>query len=166
VPKSWQFNKTYPPLSHAYFAVMRAHQYLEMEKNDQAIQELMPFHDPSNPNKEIAKVLARAHFQKKDYQKVVELLEPLKSAQEFEIQELTGKSFFALKQYPRAIESFEIALKSAGEVIEIINLIGYSYLEMAETREALRYFERSLNLLADQPQIQRIVNRIKGNRKS
>ncbi|MBE3144285.1 MAG: GWxTD domain-containing protein [Planctomycetes bacterium] len=166
VPKPWQFNKTYPPLNHAYFAVIRAFQYLEMGKNDQAIQEIMPFHDPSNPNKEIAKVLARAYFQKKDYQMVVEVLDPLKSAQEFEIQELAGKSFFALKLYPKAIESFEMALTSSGEVIEIINLIGYSYLEMAENREALRYFERSLDLFADQPQIQKIVNKIKGDRKS
>jgi GWxTD domain-containing protein len=166
LPSPWQYNKTYPPLDHAYFAVIRAYQYLEMGKNDQAIQEIAPLYDQSNPNKEIAKVLARAYFQKKEYLKVVEILEPLKNVQEFEIQELAGKSFFALKQYSRAIESFEMILKSSGEVIEIINLIGFSYLEMAETREALRYFERSLNLFADQPQIQRIVNKIKEGRKS
>jgi tetratricopeptide (TPR) repeat protein len=160
VPRPLPFNKTYPPLSHAYFAVLRAHQYLEMEKNDLAILETAPFFDRSNPNREIAKVLARAHFQKRDYPMVVEILKPLMSVEEFEIQELAGKSYFALKEYPSAVERFKLALTAAGEVLEIINLIGYSYLEMGETKEAFRYFERSLRLSSDQPKVREIVDKI------
>jgi tetratricopeptide (TPR) repeat protein len=164
VPRPWSFNKLYPPLSHAYFAMIRARQYLEMEKNDLAILEITPFHDRTNPNREIAKVLARANFQKRDYPIVIEVLEPLMSLQDFEIQELAGKSYFALKDYPRAVERFKLALTAAGEVVEIINLIGYSYLEMAKTNEALRHFERSLSLFSDQPKIREIVNKIKKGR--
>ena len=166
VPRPWPFNKIYPPLSHAYFAVIRARQYLEMEKNDPAILEITPFYDRSSPNQEIAKVLARAHFQKRDYPMVIEILKPLMSVQEFEIQELAGKSYFALKDYPRAVERFKLALAAAGEVVEIINLIGYSYLEMAETKEAFRYFERSLRLFSDQPQIREIVNKIRSGQRT
>jgi len=161
VPRPVPFNKIYPPLSHAYFPVLRAHQYLEMENSGLAILEITPFYDPSNPNQEIAKVLARAHFQKRAYPTVVEILKPLANVQEFEIQELAGKSYFALQEYPSAVERFKLALLAAGEVVEIINLIGYSYLEMGETKDAVRYFERSLRLASDQPKIRDIVGKIK-----
>lgn len=161
ISRPWRFNKLYPLLSHGYFAVIRAYQYLKLGENDAAIREIAPFYDQVAPNKEIAKSLAQAYFQKKDYSKVVEILEPLRNIQEYEIHELTGKSFFALKKYQNAIEHFKLVLNTAGEILEIINLIGYSYLEINNMKEALNFFKRSLIVNPDQPHIREIVNRIK-----
>jgi len=164
ISRPWRLNKLYPPLSHGYFAVIRAHQYLSLEKNDMAIREIAPFYNRVAPNKEVARLLAQAYFQKKNYPMVVKILEPLRHIQEYEIHELAGKSFFALKEYQNAIEHFKLALKTTGEILEIINLIGYSYLEINDTKEALDFFERSLIVNPDQPHIREIVNRIKETR--
>jgi len=165
VPRPWPFHRTYPPLDHAYFAAIRARQYLALDKNDLAILEIAPYYDRTGPNAEIAKVLARANFQKRDYPRVLEILDPLGNLEDFEIQELAGKSFFALKEYPRAVERLKIALTAAGDVIEIINLIGYSCLEAGRTEEALKYFERSLGLFSDQPKIRDIADKIRKGRR-
>lgn len=161
ISRPWRFNKLYPLLSHGYFAIIRTYQYLKLGENDAAIREIAPFYDQVTPNKEVAKALAQAYFQKKEYSKVVEILDPLKNIQEYDIHELAGKAFFALKEYQSAIEHFKLVLSTAGEILEIINLIGYSYLEINDTKEAVNFFERSLIVNPNQPHIREIVNRIK-----
>jgi tetratricopeptide (TPR) repeat protein len=85
----------------------------------------------------------------------------LRDTQDFEILELTAKSYFFLNDYANALDVFKKALATGGEVVEIINLVGYSYLKLNNPREALNYFQRSLKLNSNQPEIKEIVEKIK-----
>jgi GWxTD domain-containing protein len=161
IPRPWSFNKVYPPLSHPYFAMMRAYQYLGLEENDLAVRELEPLYDAANPHNEVAKLLARAHMNKKEFSEVIDILTPIKDVQDLEILELLGKSYFFSGDYEAAVDFFHKALAVGGEIIDIINSIGISYLRMNRPEDALPYFERSLKLSPDQPEIRETVEKIK-----
>jgi tetratricopeptide (TPR) repeat protein len=161
IPRPWSFSKIYPPLDHSYFSTIRAYEYLGLENYDRAIQEIENFYDRAKPHKELAKLLAKAYFGKKDFKEVIDILTPLRDTQDFEILELTAKSYFFLNDYANALDVFKKALATGGEVVEIINLVGYSYLKLNNPREALNYFQRSLKLNSNQPEIKEIVEKIK-----
>lgn len=161
IPRPWNVNRIYPPLYHPYFSLIRANQYLGLGKDDLVIQEIEKFHDKESPQKPAAEMLARAYFNKSDYQKVIEILDPLKDIQDLEIIKLIGKSYFQLKDYESAIDYFKKALITGGEIIEILNLLGYSYFKTNDTKEALKYLKRSLKLNSNQPNIKKIIEKIK-----
>ncbi|UCC38698.1 MAG: GWxTD domain-containing protein [Candidatus Aminicenantes bacterium] len=161
IPRPWSYSKIYPPLWHPYFSMVRAYQYLGLEKFGRVIHEVENLYNRANPHKEIAKLLALAYFNLSDYARVIEVLDPIKEVQEVEIIELIGKSYFQLESFESAIEYFKKTLITGGEIIEIINLLGYSYLEIDDRTEALSYFERSLKLSPNQPKIREIIEKIK-----
>ena len=163
--RPWSFRRVYPPLVHPYFNMIRAFQYLGLKEYDRAMQEIEACYDRTNPHKEMAEPLARAYFGKGDYAKVIDVLSPLKEIQEFKIIELLGKSYYALGDYRSAIDYFKKALTVGGEVIDIINTIGFCYLRINNPGEALKAFERSLKLSPNQPDIKQRVDGLKGEGK-
>lgn len=161
IPRPWNLSKIYPPLHHPYFSLIRAHQYLGLGKDDASIQEIEKFYDKTNPHKPTAKTLARAYFNKSNYAKVIEILDPLKEFQDLEILKLLGQSYFQVKNYKSAVDYFKKALITSGEIVEILNLLGYSYFKTNDTKEALKFLERSLKLEPNQPNIKKIIEKIK-----
>lgn len=161
IPRSWSVNKIYPPLSHPYFAMMRACQYLALGENDPAIHELESLYNASNPHQEVAKLLARTHMNKKGFSEVIKILTPMKETQDLEILELLGKSYFYLGDYRAAVDFLRKALAVGGEIVDLINAVGISYLRMNRPEDALPYFERSLKLSPDQPGIEEWIEKIK-----
>jgi len=161
IPRPWSYSKIYPPLDHAYFALIRSYQYLSLGQNDRVIQELEKFYILAAPQKDIATVLATAYFNQNDYPKVIEILDPLKEVQDLEILKLLGKSYFQLDKYERAIEYFGKAQVTGGEIIEVLNLLGYSYYKNNDSQNALRYLERSLKLNPEQPNIRQLIDKLK-----
>lgn len=161
IPRPWNISKIYPPSYHPSFSFIRANQYLGLGKNDLVIQEIERFHDKTNPNMEIAALLASAYFNKGNYPKVIEILDPLKDTQNYEIFKLIGKSYFQLKNYESAINYFKKTLIIGGEIVEILNFLGYSYFKTNDSKEALKYLERSLKLKPNQPNIKKIIEKIK-----
>jgi len=161
IPRPWRYSKVYPPLNHAYYSLIRAYQYLGLQEYDLVIKEIENLYNKADPHKEMAKLLAKAYFNMKDYQKVVDILAPLSEVHDFEISELMGKSYFALGQYEFAIDYFKKTLLEGGEITEIINFLGYCYLKINDAKQALEQYERSLSLSPDQPEITKIVQQLK-----
>jgi tetratricopeptide (TPR) repeat protein len=85
----------------------------------------------------------------------------MKDVQDLEILERLGKAHFFSDDYEAAIDFFQKALAVGGEIVDIINSIGISYLRMNRPEDALPYFERSLKLSPDQPGIRDTVEKIK-----
>jgi len=161
IPRPWNYGKIYPPLDHPYFALIRAYQYLSLGLKDKVIREIEKFYVPSQPQKEIATALASAHFAKNEYSKVIEVLDPLKGVQDLEIYRLLGRAYLETSNYAKAVEFFAKALITGGDIVEILNLLGYSYFRLNDSDNALKYLERSLKIKADQPNIRELVEKIR-----
>lgn len=69
---------------------------------------------------------AKTAFENVDYAKVVELLEPHRNSEEFDVQRLLGYSYAGIKRFDPAIVAFENALKSR-KIPEIGYSLAYLY---------------------------------------
>jgi len=160
IPRPWNFNRVYPPLDHPYFSIIRANEYLGLGQNDQIIRELEKFYSPSSPQKDIAFRLATAYFNKRDFPKVIAIMDPLKEVQDLEIDKLLGRAHLETSEYAKAVEFFTKALAAGGEIVEILNLLGYSHYKNNDLMSARKYLERSLKLNPNQPEIKRLIEEI------
>jgi GWxTD domain-containing protein len=160
IPRPWNFNRIYPPLDHPYFSIIRATEYLGLGQNDMVIKELEKFYSPSNPQKDIALRLANAYFNKRDFPKVVTILDPLKEVQDLEIDKLLGRAYLETLNYAKAVEFFTKALAAGGEIVEILNMLGYSCFKNGDLENARKYLARSLRVNPDQPEIKRLIEKI------
>ncbi len=161
IPRPWIFNRTYPPLDHPYFSYIRAIQYLGLGQNDQVIKELEKFYVPLKPHKDFALVLGKAYFNNKDYLKTIAILDSLKESQDLEILILLGRSYLEALNYDKAVDIFIKALTTGGEIVELLNLLGYGYFKLDDAPNALKYLERSLKINPDQPNIKQLMEKIR-----
>lgn len=157
IPRPWKFNRVYPPLGHPYFSIIRANEYLGLGQDDQVIKELEKFYSSSNPPKDIALRLATAYFNKRDFPRVIAIMDPLKEVRDLEVDKLLGRAYLETSDFSKAVEFFEKALGAGGEIVEILNLLGYSHYKNNDRARARKYLERSLALNPNQPEIMRLM---------
>lgn len=157
VPKPWRFDKLYPPANHPYYAMIRAYEYLGLGDPAQAASTVESLYDKDNPNIAVAVLLARAYFEMKDDTRVVSLLEPMRKQENAEANLLLGKSLYRLGRFADALPVLEAAMTSIGQTVEILNLVGTSYLKLGQNERGLPHLVRSLEVNPNQPEIRKAV---------
>jgi len=59
-----------------------------------------------------------------------------------------------------AVPVLEAAIKSIGQTVELLNLVGTSCLKLGQKERALPYLVRSLEINPDQPEIRQAVEAV------
>ena len=59
-----------------------------------------------------------------------------------------------------AVPVLEAAIKSIGQTVELLNLVGTSCLKLGQKERALPYLVRSLEMNPDQPEIRQAVEAV------
>jgi len=157
VPRPWRFDKLYPPANHPYYAMIRAYEYLGLGDPAQAASTVESLYDKDNPNIAVAVLLARAYFEMEDDTRVVSLLESVRKQENAEANLLLGKSLYRLARYADALPVLEAAMTSIGQTVEILNLVGTSYLKLEQNERGLPHLVRSLEVNPNQPEIRKAV---------
>ncbi len=96
--------------------------------------------------------------------RAIEVLSPFLSREEtqkFEMYILAGDAFRRASEYDRAIEALDKAVSHYGINSSILNLLGECYLGAGKAEDALKLFERSLELSPDQPEVMKKVEELK-----
>jgi len=96
-------------------------------------------------------IISRAYYQKRDYEKVVELLERENITKNYSALFLLGNSYLELKQLKKAAEYFE-QLRNYGDTAKINQVLGAIFLSLGEREKAKVYFNRA-NELKNEPEI-------------
>ena len=98
-----------------------------------------------------------------EYQKVKEILSPFSAEAEKEmgIYFYLGKSYQMLSQFEEAISYYKEYLSHFGTNLAILNLIGECYYQMGNKKEALRAWEKSLEIDPKQEEVNKIVDSLK-----
>jgi GWxTD domain-containing protein len=91
-------------------------------------------------------VIARAYYVKKDYARVVELLERENVPKGYATLILLANSSIELKQYGKAVRYLE-QIRKYGDSVEINQLLAASYLSLGEQEKAKRYYEYARKLM-------------------
>jgi GWxTD domain-containing protein len=103
-------------------------------------------------------IIARAYYQAKDYEKVVEVLEGKGVIKDYSVLFLLGNSALELKQLGKAAVYFEL-LRGYGDTVKVNQVLGAIYLSLGERDKAKTYFERAKNLENKPPADSRKDNR-------
>jgi GWxTD domain-containing protein len=87
-------------------------------------------------------IMARAYYQAKDFQKVVDLIEEKDTVKDYPSLFLLGNSALELKQLKKAADYFE-QLRAYGDTVNINQVLGAIYLSLGERVKAQTYFDRA-----------------------
>ncbi len=110
---------------------------------------------------------AQVLFINREYQKVRDVLSPFLDGQEERegVLYFLGKSTHALGQFQEALSYYERYLSHFGANLEILNLMGSCYYQLGDKDEALKIWQRSLEINPDQEEIKKLVQSLQEKKK-
>ncbi|MDQ1350827.1 MAG: GWxTD protein [Acidobacteriota bacterium] len=136
------------PLSAANsnnYLFIQGQQYLNLGNVDRALDVFNKI--PSeNWNGVSIPVIARAYYLKKEYARVVELLEKITVPKVYATVIMLANSAIELKMYDKAVQYLE-KLRGYGDTVEVNQLLAASYLSLGQQEKAKQYYEHAKELL-------------------
>ena len=136
------------PLSAANnnnYLFVQGQQYLNAGNADRAIDVFNKI-PPENWNGVSIPVIARAYYLKKEYARVVELLERVTVPKVYATVIMLANSAIELKMYAKAVQYLE-KLRGYGDTVEVNHLLGASYLSLGQQEKAKQYYQHAKELL-------------------
>jgi GWxTD domain-containing protein len=106
---------------------------------------------------------AQVLFIDQNYQRVKEILEPfLDGPNESEgVLYFLGKAVHSLGDFQQALTLYQKYLSRFGMNLEVLNLTGTCHYQLGDKTEALKIWERSLEVNPDQPDIKKLIESLK-----
>ncbi len=144
VDKPLEFERTEPLSFLTQLPFVIGQEYLNAGRVEKALEsfEKLP---PNLWNGAALPVIARAYYLKKDYARVVELLEREIVEKNYPVLLLLGNSSLELKRLDRAALYFE-EVRKFGDTGEVNNILGAIYFSLGERDKAKVYWERAKKL--------------------
>jgi GWxTD domain-containing protein len=112
---------------------------------------------------EIAASYGQCLYFLQDYRKAKAVLLPLAPAGKAsaEVLSVLGRTCHALGEFTEAAGYYREYLERFGTTIDIMNFLGTCYFQLGMKDEALKIWEKSLQISPDQPQIRKLVDELK-----
>jgi GWxTD domain-containing protein len=117
-----------------------------------------------NPQRlEYAVGFAEVLFRENDYRRVKEVLLPFAGEEEpsADLLSLLGRSCHALNEYGDAAKYYTAYLLRFGTNIDILNFLGTCYFQLGRREEAVKAWEKSLELAPNQEKIKNLLDSLK-----
>ena len=116
---------------------------------------------PGHPN--IAAAYGLSLLTAEDFARAKEVLAPLAAGGQGSAEVLAafGRTRHALGEFAEAAALYREYLERFGANIEVMNLLGTCYFKMGNREEALKAWEKSLEISPDQPPIRKLVDELK-----
>jgi GWxTD domain-containing protein len=117
--------------------------------------------NPARPD--IALAYSQALFRSNDFRRVKDILRPFAAGSQPLPQALAliGQACQALGEYLEASTYYQAYLLSSGMNIDVLNALGACYVQAGKRDEALKAWEKSLELKPDQPKLRDLVESLK-----
>jgi len=144
VDKPLEFERTEPLSFLTQLPFVLGQEYLNAGRVEKALEsfEKLP---PHLWNGATLPVIARAHYLRKDYARVIELLERETVGKNYGVLLLLGNSSLELKKLDQAALYFE-EVRKFGDTPEVNNILGAIYFSLGEKDKAEVYWERTKKL--------------------
>ena len=144
VQKPVDFEKAEDASADNNYIFVIARQYFNKGEIDKSIEFFNKL--PENQwNSKTIPSIAQAYYVKKDYEKVLELLERENIIIDYPVLVLLGNSSLKLKRNQKAAEYFE-TLRKYGDTAEINRVLGAIYFSLGDKEKAEIYWERAKKL--------------------
>jgi hypothetical protein len=144
VAKPLDFERSEPAESSLNYSFIVAQEYLNKGDVDLALENFKKL-PAAMRNSTTLPVIARAYYLKKDYAKVIELLDKDTVAKTYSVLLMLGNSCLETKNLRRAAEYFELVRKY-GDTANSNRVLGAIYFSLGEQEKARAYWERAKTL--------------------
>jgi tetratricopeptide (TPR) repeat protein len=165
-PEPWVIYKANPPSSDPEYFYVLGNQLLNKGETKKAIEELKKAYDEEPEALDFALSYSRALLLDDQYSKAEDILLPYieEGVEDFELFEYLGRSYMKRGSWEDALLYFEKALSHKGNVITVLNSIGYCWMKLGKEAKALLALEKSLEIDSDQDKIKEMVQELKKER--
>jgi len=163
LPRAWSLSEVIPPSDDPLYSYILGNQFLNKGETEKAKILLEKAYRKKPESLEFALGFSKVIFILQEYQKVKEILSPFSAEAEKEmgIYFYLGKSYQMLSQFEEAISYYKEYLSHFGTNLAILNLIGECYYQLGNKKEALRAWEKSLEIDPMQEEVKKIVDSLK-----
>ena len=161
--RPWIQFKRYPGSGDPVYSFIRGAQLLNKEEMEKAEEELGKACEMDPEREDFAITYARVLLNRGADEDVKRVLMPFaeKHVSDNNLYYVLGRAHQALGEHEGAISCFQKYISHEGATFEVLNAIGECYFQIENLEEALRAWEKSLEINPDQPEIKKKVEEIK-----
>lgn len=162
LPRPWVLSLPQPPVDDPIYANILGQQYFALQKMSQARFYLEKAYRKESGSKKYSLDFGRFLLANKEYDKVLEIIQPfLSSSERQDFLSLAGQAFQALGKYQEAAACYEEYMSHFGLNINLLNNLGDCYYRLGDFSKALAAWERSLKVNPHQENIKKMVDLLK-----
>lgn len=163
IPGTWVVAQTNPPVDDPYYAFVLGSQYMNKGDINKAQLELFEAHSKKPDSLEYALSYARILLRLNDPAVARDILLPFaqKETANFDLYDCLGNAYQDLSEFKDAIVWYQKALSFKGNVIEILNSLGVCYFKIGDKEQALRAWQKSLEINPKQENIKKMIEKLK-----
>jgi len=163
LPESWVMSQTYPCLDDPIYSVLLGNQYFNKGELMRGSDELERAYSANPDSVEYALNFARVLLSMKEYGKMKEILTLFldKPVQKYTLYKLLGIAHQGLEEYEKAIDCYLDYISHEGASFDILNSIALCHYQLDHDKEALRAWEKSLEMNPDQDEIKEVIKILK-----
>jgi len=161
LPRPWINAAVLPPAGDPYYSYLLGGQL--MNKNDiPGAKAYFEAAYEANPESiAYASSYGEVLFRAEEYAAVKEVLRPLLESENYGVLDLLARSHHATGEFETALGYYKDFLSHYGTSYPVLTLIGDCYYRLGEKEEALRAWEKSLELNPEQAKIRELVDSLK-----
>lgn len=162
VPRPWIISKVMPASRDIEYSYILGNQLSNAGRLDDSERSLSTAYN-QNPSLKYGLSYGQLLFKKKDYQRAKDILSPYAEKPEANAPLLwtLAASCQALAEYDLAISYYKRHLSHAGASLFVLNAIGECYSRLGNAPEALKAWEKSLEINPNQESIKKLVDELK-----
>lgn len=163
MPRPWIRSITIPPTDNPIYSYLLGEQLLNKKETERALI-LFEKAYRKNPNSlQFAFGFSKALYALQEFKKVKDILLPFLNTEDkrYEFLALLGKASQALQEYEEALSYYTEYISHFGTNLNILNSIGECYFQMGNKEEALKVWEKSLEIDPKQENIKKIIESVK-----
>lgn len=164
LPRPWILSRVLPAANDPYYGYILGKQLRNLGRLEEARKTMEQALAKVPQNEDLSIELAEVYLEQKEYRKSAELIEkfilPEKKAR-YETYLVAGKALYHLGEFQQAIEVLDRAVDRYGTNINLLNMLGDCYLGLGKKEEAAAIWQKSLELMSDQPEIKKKIQAIK-----
>jgi GWxTD domain-containing protein len=163
IPGSWLVAQTNPPADDPYYSYILGNQYYNRGEIQKAHDELVKAYEKQPDSLDYALSYTRVLMASREFQKVREILMPFEreGIENFGLFFTLGRASENVGELEEAIGFYEKGLSQKGDVVAVLNSIGDCYFKLGNQKQALRAWEKSLEISPNQEQIKKIIDQLK-----
>lgn len=165
LPRPWILSRVLPPLDDPYYGHILGQQLYNLGRLAEARSVLEQALARAPQNEDLSRQLAQVYLEQKEYGKAAALVEGFIGGEKqaaYETHVVAGRALYYLGEYQKAIDILDRAVNLYGTNITLLNLIGDCYLGLGKKAEAAAVWEKSLEIMPDQPEVRKKLQAVKG----